>query len=447
MLEILIPSSFMSERHYIISVLFQDFLNEEYIIKTYNERNYTIILPGGEKVIILDDFFSKINEETGYIKKNYIPEKISYSSNRFTTEKDIPVIYGSEHPFRIYGNEIECPIDIFASSFFMLTRWEEMLGNIYDEHERFPSKESLSGKNGFLDRPVVNEYVEMLKNMFLYHGYNCNQNNDHKIVLTHDIDNVEYWKGIISPLRRISGDILKRKKFNLFLKDILDYTASKSGFKRDPYDNLEWIMANSEKNKLNSHFYFLSGGITEYDNRYNINSRQMKRIFNKIKKRNHTIGFHGSYDSYRNSKIFKNELNNLVKSSGATIKEGRQHFLRFSVPHTWQVWEDAGMKIDSTCGYADCEGFRCGTGNAYHTFDVLRRKKLELKERPLIVMDTTLKKYRKLSAEEGLKILYKYKSIGIKYDMPITVLFHNHIFNQEGWEGWDTVYQEFISSV
>ncbi len=86
-----------------------------------------------------------------------------FSKNDFIVEKDIPIIYGTDKLEITEQNQniITCGIDIFASSFFMLTRWEEYVNKNRDRHNRFPAIESLAFKNDFLSRPVVNEYVEM----------------------------------------------------------------------------------------------------------------------------------------------------------------------------------------------------------------------------------------------------------------------------------------------
>ena len=59
------------------------------------------------------------------------------------------------------------------------------------------------------------------------------------------------------------------------------------------------------------------------------------------------------------------------------------------------------MKVDGTCGYADKEGFKCGTGDEFSVFNILTRKKLKLKERPLIVMDSGLFEYNNYSHNEA----------------------------------------------
>ena len=103
--------------------------------------------------------------------------------------------------------------------------------------------------------------------------------------------------------------------------------------------------------------------------------------------------------------------------------------MRFEVPTTWQIWEDNGMKVDSTCGYADKEGFRCGTGDEFSVFNILTREKLKLKERSLVFMDDNHYSYNQnLNTEKSFEIIAKLIQQAKKYNTKVTLLFHNSIF-------------------
>ena len=143
----------------------------------------------------------------------------------------------------------------------------------------------------------------------------------------------------------------------------------------------------------------MSGGLTKFDNRYRIDEPKCIALISKIKQRGHIIGFHPSYNAYNDSIQFRKEKEKLENVLGQEITEGRGHYLRFEIPVTWQINEDYGMKIDSTCCYADRVGFRCGTGEEFSVFNILTRKKLKLKERPLLLMDTSLFGYQKLNQD------------------------------------------------
>ena len=166
MLRILIPKNNINEREYIINIIFNEFLELKYELETYPGNEYEITLANNNKIIIEDHFFNKYPEELSYLDLTNIHRKVYYVKNEFITEDDIPVIFGS-NKLETDNNSIRCGIDIFASSFFMLTRWEEYLDKTRDKHGRFPGKESFAFKNNILHRPVVNEYVEMLWNMLI----------------------------------------------------------------------------------------------------------------------------------------------------------------------------------------------------------------------------------------------------------------------------------------
>jgi len=395
MFKITIPNNNTNERKYILDVIFSEFLGLEYELKT-GSNNYEIGLENGKILSIKDTFFNKYPADLSYLKLENIPDKIT-------------------------------DLDIFSSCFFMLTRWEEYVNKNRDFHNRFPATESLAFKQDFLDKPIVNELVERLKIMLLDTDNSLvfKKNKPH-IYLTHDVDELYMWKGWRHVSRVAMGDILKRKSISLAISRFIEYKNINQGRMKDPFDTFDWLMKKSESIGVKSHFYFMSGGVTEYDNRYDINELKCLSLIEKIKQRGHIIGLHPSYNAYNNKDQFKLEKDLLQKIVGQEIAEGREHFLRFEVPTTWQMWSDAGMKIDSTCGYASHFGFRCGTGNMFSVFNILTRKKLFLKERPLVVMDSTLLGYQKLSIEAAKAVVD-----GIKLqNTSFTILWHNSQITQ-----------------
>ena len=78
-------------------------------------------------------------------------------TNNFIIEKDIPIIFGNKILNIKNSKLIICGLDIFASIFFMISRWEEYVNLIRDNHARFPATESLAYNNGLLERAVVDE--------------------------------------------------------------------------------------------------------------------------------------------------------------------------------------------------------------------------------------------------------------------------------------------------
>jgi len=395
MIKIKIPNNNINERKYILDIIFNEFLGLEYNLEI-GSKDYKITLENKKILTIKDTFFNNYPKDLEYLKLENIPSKIA-------------------------------ELDIFAASFFMLTRWEEYVNKTRDVHDRFPATESLAFKEGFLDRPIVNEYVEKLKNMLL--GLDNNlvfKEHKYEFFLTHDVDELYMWKSWKQVFRVALGDIVKRKSFTLAMERVAEYFLIKRDKIKDPFDTFDWLMDKSEAIGVKSRFYFMSGGLASFDNRYKIDEPKSMELIEKIKRRGHIIGIHPSYNAYNDKVQFEKELKLLEKTVEQKITEGREHYLRFEVPTTWQVWEDNRMQIDSTCGYADKEGFRCGTGDEFSVFNILTREKLKLKERPLLYMDDTSFFYLNLNENDAYENIVNLKKVQVSM---YTLLWHQN-FNK-----------------
>ncbi|MCF8381822.1 MAG: polysaccharide deacetylase family protein [Bacteroidales bacterium] len=431
MLIIKIPNNNIHEREYIIQLLFSEFLGLQYsLIISDTELNYSISFEGSE-LCIKDGFFGYYQDASSYLEVAALPQKIIFAKNEFTIENNIPIIYGTDE-LQVFKNKIICGIDIFASSFFLLTRWEEYINKVRDSFVRFPGKESTAFKNSFLHRPVVNEYAEMLWEMMKALGFKeMKKVRNFELALTHDIDVLNY-----SFFRSTLVDLFKKKSLKLALKNL------KFLFRKDPYDRFDFLMNISEALGVKSYFYFMStNNRQKFDSRYYLNHKKFASTILEIKKRGHIIGFHPGYYTFDNPEKWRHEKQLLEVAVQQEILEGRQHFLRMDVTKTLAIWDANDMKIDSTLGYSDIEGFRCGTGDVFTVFDFLNRKKLLLKERPLIIMDGTLR--NRYSKEQTIEIIKYYVSVGKKYNSIITLLFHNTSFIRE-WEAYDDIYKELL---
>ena len=443
MITIKIPNNNLKEREYIIDVIFKEFLdlNYEVVIVDGDSDSWDIELENGNKLIIKDAFFNKYPKDLEYLKEENIPKKVEFIKNEFAPKNNIVVIYGGEGEGRREKEEggvqasnpstLTTNIDIFASAFFMLTRWEEFVIKSRDEHNRFDAKDSLAYKNNFLHRAVVNEYVEMLKNMLSHLGYNGKfKEREFNYLLTHDVDWIAKWDTPKKFFRHLGGDLILRKSIKQFFQSLYGYILMLQKRQNDPYDSFDFLIDVSEKLNTKSYFFFMAEGETKFDNNYSPMSKRAIEIANKIKSRGHYIGIHPTYNAYNNSDRLKKEKEQLEKIYNTKITFGREHYLRFELPTTWQIWEDNSMAWDSTMGYATKEGFRCGVCYEFSTFNILTREKLKLKERPLIAMEATFLDVQSINEES----IYGRVDTLIKevkrYNGEFVFLWHNSNFNK-----------------
>ena len=450
MLKIVIPSNNLQERKYLLDIVFTQFLRIPYTctISSKNINEYQIY-KGEKKIILKDAFFSSFSQDLDYLNMDSIPKRIHYFSHSLLLESQLPILFGRGE-IEIKNKTIISHIDIFAGIFFMLTRWEEYVNPSRDQHQRFQAKDSLAYQHGFLDRPIVNEYLEFLWNMFEALEFNEKRyKHTFSMKLTHDVDEILAYPNVKKILKRVVGDVVVRKSLPLAYEKLCDYTAMIVKNRKDPYDTFEEIMDLSEKFNLKFHFFFMSGGTTRYDNYYDVQSPSVKKLMDKIQARGHYIGLHPSYNAYNNKQQFKLEKDTLEFTSKSKIVSGREHYLRFEVPTTWQIWEESEMLWCSNMAYADATGFRAGTCYAYTPFNILSREQLTIKERPLSIMEVTLMG-ETIDDVDFENEINKYLNIVKKYAGEFVFLWHNsnfkvyENFSRSKMKDYSSVYQKTL---
>lgn len=426
---------FLPEKTYALGVLLRERLGLSFQINPNDGcEHYIIGLPNGNRVIVEDHFFGKFGPEH-YLHARSVPETAQRVPHPFEQDESLIIIFGRPH-----FDQKTCGLDLVASTFFMLTRWEEFAVPVRDRHGRFPASAALASKAGFLDRPVVEEYAALLGNLLAKAGLTLPPNNDrYRLHLSHDVDHPLLWWKKSDRLRTLAGSLLTRRdrKETIFW---LQYGAG------DPFDTFDWIMDLSEKNALVSQFNFMSERPAGSDCWYPIQHPFVQQLIDKIGRRGHQIGFHPSYESFGQPDVLQSELDSLQKAVGQAVRGGRQHYLRFAAPHTWQTWEDAGLETDSTLGYAEAPGFRCGACKPFPVFNILTRKELNLKELPLIAMDVSFARYLKNTPEQALQTLNALRSQVRKHRGVFTLLWHNSSLNDYFWQRWKPVYTSFVNS-
>ena len=413
------PASCPSERKYIFHVLLHKFLGLQYTTRI-TETQDVVISSGGKSLVINDSFFPLA--EINWLQPTSLPSQPlalwnsnSVELNINLVDTNVPVIYGAPV---IYMEENICNIgiDIFGSSFFMLSRYEEAVRTDRDQYDRFPATASLAFQEGLLDRPIVDEYVEILwAVMQQLWPELVRKQRKFTIIPTHDVDHPYLFpeiKGTQKVLRRIGGDLLHRRSVKTAIKTALGWSRYQfncdKALENDPFNTFKWIMENSERAGVKSCFNFMTHHEdVPYGGNYDINDNMVFSLLKNIIERGHNIGFHPTKNSYINEVDFAEQTERFFfVMSKLKIRQnmfgGRQHYLRWDQKTTPCFWSKYNFQYDSTLGYADYSGFRCGTCHSYVLWNINKSECLSIKEQPLILMEKTLvsKQYMNCSFDE-----------------------------------------------
>ncbi|MEA4924859.1 MAG: polysaccharide deacetylase family protein [Syntrophomonadaceae bacterium] len=459
-----VPATYQSERAYILTVVLHQWLGLDFDMALKDDIGWVEISLSANNIKALrlnDNLFQ--TETQSWLKIQSLPVqplpkwKVDVKEIReLLVTPDIPVIFGNllknSSYVDIEEDIIELGIDILGSAFFMLTRYEEYIEPERDLHDRFPASASLAYQEGFLDRPIINEYIEILWWCLnrLWPGL-ARKKRRFRTIVSHDID-VPFAQAFSSTtqlIRNCIGDIVRRRSLYLAMQRTQSWQAVKKGdYKQDLNYTFDRIMDISEINNLKSAFYFKTACTNKtYDNNYSIKHPYIRKLIKDIHNRGHEIGFHPSYETYLNWSRLKGEFDKLLEvceQEGIQQSQwgGRQHYLRWRVPQTWRSWADIGLNYDSTLTYVEHAGFRCGVCYEYQTFDLEQSRPLSLFEYPLIIMDGSIleKQNMDLGGNEAVEYIMKLKRRCQQFQGQFTHLWHNNIFTDiKIWQTYEAL--------
>lgn len=340
------------------------------------------------------------------------------------------------------SNNSALPFDIFAASFYLVTRYEEYLPIRKDFFKRFKASDSIAFKNNFLNEPIVNIWAKMLESLILkkYPEIEFPRKN-FRFISTIDIDNAYaylnkgFFRGFASTLKSFV-----KMDFSI----IANRFAVILGKQKDPYDTYDFLEEIHSKYKIEPVFFFLVGTYGRYDKNISPNNLQMQKLIKRIASK-YSIGIHPSYASNQDQKILKKEIEKLKSITDKPVTKSRQHFLCLSLPETYNNLIALGIKEDYTMGYASQAGFRAGICSPYPFYDLQNEKETELMIYPFQVMETTFKEYLNMPPNEAsfviLDLIEKVKRV----DGTFISLWHNESVSEKlNWRGWRMVFEKML---
>jgi len=338
------------------------------------------------------------------------------------------------------GNESEFPFDPIASSFYLISRYEEYLPHIKDNHNRFLASESLAYQNNFLEIPIVNIWINEIENRIKIHypDYHFKQRN-YQYISTIDIDNAYAYKhkGFIRIFGGLLKSIVKEHNFSDRLKVL-------TGKKQDPYDNFDFQVDIHKKYNISPIYFFLLGDYDVNDKNIPVKNKAFISLIKSISDY-YDIGIHPSYASNKDVKILTKEIIRLQSITHRKTNKSRQHFLKLNLPYTYRNLIDNNIKYDFTLGYAETSGFRASICSPYFFYDLDTEVETKLQLLPFVVMDSGFKYYLNYSPKEAIEKITELLNIVKEVKGTFISVWHNESLSDKGiWKGWKNIYEQML---
>ena len=437
------------ERTYSINMVFNTLLGistDDYEIVFTTQPTSYVIEVNNKRIMVEDHFFIRFSEPLASLNKETIPSNIRFFHG---LGHEIPMIYG-EDKYVQDEESITIGLDIFASTFFMMSRWEEYAlgrensilnlkaGNFCQTNE----DELFCVVNSLTSKAFVHEYEELLRELFQKYGLHTEQKRHFGVVLTHDVDKLSRncKNEVFNTLKRLFRQHHYKKGLKWINKNIQIYL-----FTRNRYILFSKYLEISRQYHLTDYFMFKCCQSGDEECTYEISDKAARSILGNLSSTSARIGFHPSQNTFNNNHQFEKEFSRLTTEYKGKILIGRNHRLVHNTNSIHQ-WEGISVPIISNYGYQHYIGFRCGIVCPFPIFDVYKRTQLKVKELPFSLMETSIKRHYKDLDKSWIHIIEIIDQIS-KYHGIVCMNWHIRAFSKKEFNTFIHLYSKIINYI
>lgn len=347
--------------------------------------------------------------------------------------------------YPVFNEKSLFPFDIFAASFYIISRYEEYLPHVSDNYNRFQPQDSILYKMEMMERPVINLWSIDLGNELVARCPEITlKKKTFRFVPTYDVDAAWAYrnKGFFRTTLSLCRDILRFDKNEI--KYRWDVLRKK---KMDPFDTFEYQIKLQKELKLSPLYFILCGDYNTNDKNISIKNKEFQQLIKHLGDYA-LVGIHPSFSSYLNKNMIKEEITRLSDVLKREVTISRQHFLRLSLPSSYQILIELDITDDYTMGYASQAGFRAGYADTFKFFDLENDMKTKLNIHPFALMDGTMRDYLNLDVQESYEKAKKLVDEVKNVNGTFILLWHNETLSGEKrWEGWITLYRKILDYI
>lgn len=409
--------------------------------------------------------FELTSDKDYYLKSD--TEKINYSPERILSEefwlKPHSLLFENKiseqliQCFEVGGqkaffkSEGDFSFDVFAASFYLLSRYEEYLPHRKDMYGRYAHENSLAFRENFLHIPLINLWLEEFKKNLQSKLPNLKSDSyrirtsNFTFLPTYDIDIAWSYKhkGLWRSFGGLMQSLVKGRWQELHERVKLFREKQK-----DPYDSYDWLNQLHEQHQLKPHYFFL---MAEKRGKYDKNICPRQKALQALISDHfirYPVGIHPSWRSGDEHSLLKKEIDSLQVITGNKVLSSRQHYIRLTLPETFRRLIENGIQFDFSMGYGSINGFRASVCSPFYWYDLENEKQTELMLFPFCYMEANSFYEQKFTAQQAFDEMRNYHDAVKSVNGTFIMIWHNHFFGTDKlFSGWKEVYEQFIEEV
>lgn len=423
-----------SRIRYIFSHIFQQVLQTEFILS--------------EKV---EEFIAHKGPKLSYAKQAlgsefFIKSQGLLSAQNIERQEIVGGLWEGLPCFFKTDERAAVPFDLFAASFYLLTRYEEYAP--LNEHltGHFPYSRSVAFAQNFLHLPIIDlwilKLVEKLQRPFPELNLPEYKPKWRQLLIVDELYRFRS-KGFIRTLGGYLDDLT-----HLDLVRLLERSLCLLRLRKDPYDNAKYLIRIARKYELPTRAFYSAGTYGKYDK--NI-SPLLKKFEIEVKHLSDYFspGYLVSYEAVGKEALIEREKRTLSEILKREIQHGQFHRLQLRFPNAYRALIEAEVFHDHSMGYFSHYGYRAGTARPFYFYDLEHEQKTPLSIHPFAVGGDYLRRLsRRRSHTEVtaflLELIRPLKQV--KADLSFAV-HAKHFGEYERWMGWRRFYETCLEAL
>jgi hypothetical protein len=342
-----------------------------------------------------------------------------------------------------FPTEGDFPFDVFAAAFYLISRYEEYLPGAPDEYGRFDHTRSLAWREGFLDIPLVNIWIQEFRKALArkYPGL-AFRYPSFKFIPTYDID-VAYsylhkdWK------RNLGGFLLSLSRGEWSrLRDRINVLR---GRQQDPFDAYEWLDSVHLYCRLRAYYFFLAAARQKgVDRNIPPNGPGLQDLV-RYHAAGYRVGIHPSWQSGDKESSLKEEIEWMECMTEKEVIRSRQHYIRLTLPKTYRLLIKYGIQQDFSMGYGSINGFRASIASSFYWYDLEKEETTTLRLFPFCFMDAnSFYEQHDTPAQAMRELMHYYHLIRKVNGLMVTIWHNTFLGNDPQFAGWKKLYEVFL---